>query len=167
MRDLAEVLGRVAELERRVYGMVRHGTVAEVDPAQGLVRLKLGPSTSGGDFLGPWVPYSQMAGAIKAHVPPSVGQQFTLIAPSGDLRQSVAVPMTWSDQNSAPSGAGDQNVLTYGNARLTLADDLLEVEVGGSLVRITGDEIRLSTGGSSIVLSAAGVAVNGARIDLN
>ena len=167
MKELAEILGRMADLERRVYGMVRHGTVAQVDPATGMVRIKMGASTGGGDFLSPWVPYGQTAGALKAHVPPTVGQQMTLMAPSGDVRQAVALPMTWSDANASPSGAGDQNVLTYGNAQITLADDLLKVEVGGSVVQMTAAEIKIETGGSSLIINAAGVRVNGARIDLN
>lgn len=149
MRELAEVAGRVAELERRVFGMMRHGTVAQVDAAKGMVRLKLGESTAGGDFLGPWVPYSQLAGAIKAHVPPSVGQQMTIMSPSGDLRQAVAVPLTWSDQNESPSSAGDENVVSYGDVTLTL----------------NADSLRIAVGGVSMVISAEGVSITGGRVE--
>lgn len=57
--------------------------------------------------------------------------------------------------------------LTYGNVRMTLADDLVLVDVGGSILKMTSAGIRLETNGSSIVLNAAGVSVTGARIDLN
>lgn len=146
MRELAEVVGRVAELERRVFGMMRHGTVAQVDAAQGLVRLKLGESTAGGDFLGPWVPYSQLAGGVKAHVPPTVGQQMTIMSPSGDLRQAVAVPLTWSDQNASPSSAGDENVVTFGDVAMTLKADSLRIAVGGVTMVISGDGVTITGG---------------------
>lgn len=149
MRDLAAIAGRIADLERRVFGMMRHGTVAEVDPAQSRVRLRLGDSTAGGDFLGPWVPYSQIAGALRAHIPPSVGQQMTLVSPSGDMRQAVAVPLTFSDDIPAPSEAGDQNVITYGDVTLTLQSDRLSVAVGGV----------------SFVISADGVTITGGRVE--
>lgn len=167
MREVVELVARVAELERRVTGMIRHGTVAEVDPEKGRVRIKLGQDEEGGDFLSPWVPYSQLAGAIKAHVPPAQGQQFSLIAPTGDWQQAVAMPLTWSNANGSPSTAGDENVVTYGNVRMTLKDDLVEVNVGGSILKITSAKIELITNGSSIELSGAGVKVAGAKIDLN
>lgn len=146
MRELAELVGRVADLERRVFGMMRHGTVAAVDPARGMVRIKMGASTAGGDFLGPWVPYSQLAGAIKAHVPPAVGQQMTIMSPSGDLRQAVALPLTWSDQNESPSSSGSENVLTFGAVTITLHADGIRVEVGGVGFEITGDGTFFSGG---------------------
>jgi len=56
MRGLVDLLARVADLERRIAGMVRHGAVAEVDPAAGTVRLDFGAG-----FLSPAVPYAQIA----------------------------------------------------------------------------------------------------------
>ena len=151
MRELAALAGRMAEMERRMFGMVRHGTVAEIDAAAGRLRLNLGESTSGGDFLGPWVPYSQMAGALRAHIPPSVGQQMTLFAPSGDLRQAVAMPMTWSNSTPSPSGAGNENVITF----------------GGAEIRLTADGLTISVGGVSLAITGAGVAFTGGVVSHN
>lgn len=168
IRELVEIAARVAELERRIAGVMRHGVVAEVDPEKQRVRLDFGPSHGGeGKFLSPWVPYAQFSGALKVHTPPTVGQQLTAMSPTGDFRQAVAIPLTHSDQNPSPSGAGDQNVVTYGNVTMTVADDLVEVRVGGALLKITSAEITVSTSGSSIVLNGDGVTVAGARIDLN
>ena len=44
VRELVELVSRVAELERRFAGVLRHGTVAEVDPERQRVRLDLGPA---------------------------------------------------------------------------------------------------------------------------
>jgi phage baseplate assembly protein gpV len=168
IREIVELVARVTDLERRVAGVMRHGTVAEVDPGRQRMRLDFGPTHGGrGRFLSPWLPYTQFSGALRVHTPPTVGQQFTVMSPSGDFQQAVAVPLTHHAGNPSPSTAGDENVITYGNVRMTLADDLVRVDVGGSLLKMTAAEITLSTNGSSIVLNACGVTINGARIDLN
>ena len=146
MREIVEIVARVAEIERRLAGFVRHGTVAEVDTAKHRIRLKLGEGTDGGDFLSPWLPYAQMAGVLKIHTPPSKGQQFSLIAPNGDWSQAVALPLTWSNQDPSPSTAADENVLTYGNVRATLKDDFVEVTVGGLTMTVTSDGVAITGG---------------------
>lgn len=168
IREIVELVARVTDLERRVAGVMRHGKVAEVDPGRQRMRLDFGPTHGGqGRFLSPWLPYAQFSGALRVHTPPTVGQQFAVMSPSGDFQQAVAVPLTHHAGNPSPSTAGDENVITYGNVRMTLADDLVHVDVGGSLLKMTAAEITLSTNGSSILLNAGGVTINGARIDLN
>jgi phage baseplate assembly protein gpV len=168
IREIVELVARVTDLERRVAGVMRHGTVAEVDPGRQRMRLDFGPAHGvQGRFLSPWLPYAQFSGALRVHTPPTVGQQFTVMSPTGDFQQAVAVPLTHHAGNPSPSTAGHENVITYGNVRMTLADDLVTVDVGGSILNMTAAEITLSTNGSSIVLNADGVTINGARIDLN
>lgn len=150
MRELAELVGRVAELERRVSGGMRHGTVAEVDAAGGRMRLNMGPSTAGGDTLSPWVPYAQIGGALKVHSPPSVGQQMTLLAPGGDLRQAVALPLTFSDAEPDPSSAPDEHVLTFGSVTITIAGGSVTVAVGGSTLVMDGASITMNAGTISL-----------------
>jgi phage baseplate assembly protein gpV len=146
MRELVELASRVADLERRFSGVVRHGTVDQVDPAKQIVRLKFGEDKDGNPFLSPWVPYAQIAGALKVHTPPSVGQQMSTLSPSGDWMQSIALPMHWSDQNASPSQNGDENVLTYGNVRATIKDDLVQITVGGVTVNISSDGVAITGG---------------------
>ena len=168
IREIVELVARVTDLERRIAGVMRHGTVAVVDPGRQRMRLDFGPTHGGqGRFLSPWLPYAQFSGALRVHTPPTVGQQFTVMSPTGDFQQAVAVPLTHHAGNPSPSTAGDENVITYGNVRMTLADDLARVDVGGAILKMTAAEITLSTNGSSIVLNADGVTINGARIDLN
>lgn len=150
MKAIAEVLARVAELERKVAGGARNGVVHSVDPAAGTVRLKLGDGPDG-PFLSPAIPYAQTMGALKAHIPPSVGQSMSLLAPGGDWRQAVAIGLGASNANPSPSGAGNQNVITFGSATITLA----------------GDGITLSVGGSTISITAGGITMTAPRIDLN
>ena len=102
MREIVEVLQRLTNLERQVANQFRHGTVHEVDATKQKVRMNIGGSDQE-PLLGPWIPYGQIAGGLKVHTPPTVGQQMTMLSPSGDYRQAVALPMTWSDHNASPS----------------------------------------------------------------
>jgi phage baseplate assembly protein gpV len=145
VRSLVELAARVAELERRVANFARHGTVHSVDAAAGTVRLVIGESEDG-PFLSPHVPYGQIAGALKVHSPPSAGQQMTLIAPSGDPRQGVALPMTWSDANASPSDKGDEHVVKIGSVTMTLKGDGLTLSVGGVRIAISGSGLAIEGG---------------------
>jgi phage baseplate assembly protein V len=160
VREIVELVARVADLERRVSGLVRHGTVAEVDPARQRVRLDFGPAHGAeGRFLSPWLPYAQFSGALRVHTPPTLGQQFTAVSPSGDPQQAVAVPLTHHAGNPSPSNAGDENTITYGNVRMTLADDLVHVDVGRAMLQMTDGLIELALGASAIRMTAGEITL--------
>ena len=164
VRELVELASRVAELERRFSGAMRHGTVEEIDAARQRVRLNFGKDVDGKPFLSPWVPYAQIAGALKVHTPPSKGQQFTLLSPAGDWQQAVALPMTWSDQNQSPSSKGDENVLTYGNVKVKIKDDLVQVDVSGTEFEITSGRVLIKVGGVAVEITRSGVAIIGGKV---
>lgn len=144
-KQFAELAVRLAEIERRQNGMFRHGTVEQVDPEKALVRLRIG-GTEQEPFISPWVPYGQIAGALKVHTPPSKGQQMTMMSPTGDFRQAIALPMTWSDQNPSPSQSGEEHVLTFGDVRLTLTSDSLAVKVGEVSMTISEEGVKFKGG---------------------
>lgn len=144
-RELAALAARVADLEARLAGAMRHGRVAEVDAGKARLRLDLGPTHGGeGRFLSPWIPYAQMAGALKIHTPPSEGQQYTVFAPGGDLQQAVALPLSWSESNAAPSGAEDENVVTYGDVRIELRSDVMRLSIGDVVMETDGVGMTLT-----------------------
>ena len=137
IKELVELVSRVAEVERRLASMVRHGEVLDVDAKRHRVRISLGEGEDGRPVPGPWVPHAQIAGAMKIHSMPSKGQNMTMICPGGDFRQAVALPLTWSDQNKSPSEKEDEHVLTFGSVSITIKDKSVKVEVGGHSVEIT------------------------------
>lgn len=149
---LADMIRRTAEIERRFDGMVTQGTVAEVDPKAGTVRIRYG-GTDDEPFLSPAIPYAQTAGALKVHAPPSVGQQMTILNGSGDFRQGLALPMTWSDANKSPSEKGDENVLTFGSATVELRGGEIVVKVPRLLIECDGTLLELSGNGLRAVAS--------------
>ena len=141
IRELSEIARRLAEVERRLAASGRTGTVAEVDAAQGLIRLDLG-----GGMLSPWVPYVQTAGALKVHSPPSPGQQMILVAPSGETAQGYAMALSFGGGNGSPSQASDEHVLTFGDVRIDLIAGGLAITVNGVTVNITGSGLSVSGG---------------------
>jgi phage baseplate assembly protein gpV len=141
----------IAELRRRLDGMVTQGPITEVDPDAGTVRVRVGGTDEEPMLSGP-IPYAQSMGAFKGHSPPSVGQQMKIINVAGDYAQGLAIPMTQSDQNKSPSKKGDEHVATFGNYRQEIrAEDMLlkvpkfRVECGGSTLEMTGDGITIQT----------------------
>lgn len=143
---LADFARRIAELERRQDGIIKRGRVVEVDPESARVRLRLNEESAPEPFLSPWVPYAQIAGALKVHTPPSVDQQMVIISETGDLQQGVAVPMTWSERNEAPSKQGDEHVITFGSFKAVLKEKELIVSIGDVSVRIHEGGVAFSNG---------------------
>ena len=140
---IARLAGRVTELERRVENMQRHGTVAEVDATTSRVRLIIA-GTEEEPMLSPWVRPAQMAGALKVHALPSVGQTMTLFSPAGEMAAGVAVPFTWSNDNPSPSDSADANVVSFGSVRVELTAEGLKITAGGTVVDITGDGMAIA-----------------------
>lgn len=153
---ILELYQRVQRLEGQNARSLRPGTVAQV--RDGAVRMKIGSTDGGDDYLTPWVPYSQVAGAVKAHVRPSVGQQMMLAAPGGDLRQAVALPFTWSEANVSP-GSGPDPAYTYGNVRIEVHPGEVRATIGGAALSLTSDAFEVSIGGGSIKLTASEFAM--------
>jgi phage baseplate assembly protein gpV len=149
--------------------MMRHGTVEQVDAKKQRLRIRLGEGDEGAPFLGPWVPYAQIAGDLKLHAPPSKGQQMTMLNPTGDFRQAVAIPLTWSDRNQSPSEKPDEHVLTFGSVRVTLKESELEFKVGNDArLLMTADKIVAEVGQTKLgVKSAAVYSVKATRLGLD
>lgn len=147
---LVEVLRRTAEIERRFDGMIKQGPVAEVDPKRGTVRVRLG-GTDKEPMLSPPIPYAQVAGGLKVHAPPTVGQQMTVLSGAGDFRQGLAVPMTWSDRNKSPSDKGDENVITFGALTIEARGNELVIKVPRMLIECDGTTMELTGAGLKAV----------------
>ena len=139
---IARLAGRVAELEWRVENMQRHGTVAEVDAETSRVRLIIG-GTEDEPMLSPWVRPAQMAGALKVHALPSVGQTMTLFSPSGEMAAGVAVPFTWSNDNPSPSDSAEANVITFGSLRIEVTEGGLKVTAGATVLDVTVEGVAI------------------------
>jgi phage baseplate assembly protein V len=126
--------------------MVLPGPVAEVDRAGHRVRIRIGGDNDR-PLLSPWVRYGQIAGALKVHTPPTIGQQMHLFSPSGDPRLGIALPLGWSNSAPAPDN-GDHPVVTFGQVRVDVTEDGLTITVGETVVSLTPDAMTVERGGT-------------------
>ena len=133
--------------EQAREGIVRFGVVTAVDA--GTARAKV---SFGGESESAWLPWlAERAAVITVWAPVSIGEQVVVLSESGETSQGVILGSLFSDGNP---GAGSSEAVH-------------RVKIGGSSITITGSAITLSSNGSTVVVDAGGVAINGARIDLN
>lgn len=135
-----DLMEQVARLREQVANMIRHGPVTHVDAEKQLLRVRLNPDTEKEPYLSAWTPYLQQAGEYKFHNPPSVGQNITILAPGGNLPESIAIPFTWSDGYPSPSKSPDEHVITFGSIRMTFKKEEWSIAVGNASVTIQKDK---------------------------
>lgn len=124
---LVELERKVAEQERRNRNRKRTGTIAEVDNARGLARVKIMDGERG-PYLSPWVPWKEVAsGGIKSHIPPTVGEQVDLVSENGDMTDAVIDMSTPSTSNPRPHDGPDA-VITKGSVRIFISDDHAKID---------------------------------------
>lgn len=87
-----------AETQRRLHNLATIGTVTHIDADSALMRLAIGENETD------WVSIPAIAaGAISVWRCPSVGEQYLLVSPSGDLANAIPVISLYSDNNPSPS----------------------------------------------------------------
>lgn len=155
-------MNAIAELRRRLDNMIRSGTIADVDhgdPAQGRparCRVKTGNVTTG------WLPFFTVrAGSTNEWNPVSVGEQCTILSPSGDLAQGQVLAGLYSDANPACSNDPAAHRTQWANA------DFVEhnAGTGAYTLKLTG-HVQIDAASLNINCSGA-IKLNGATIDLN
>jgi phage baseplate assembly protein V len=154
------------ELERRQANAIRYGTVAEVDYATARVKIKSGNITTA------WLPWAagRASGAKRRWDPPEVGEQVAVISPGGDMAQGLVLPGVYQDSAAAPSDSPDKDAMVYSDGTVIeydRASHTLLANLGPTKITATRDVLVLECNGSKIELSASGIKLTGARIDLN
>lgn len=106
-----------ADLDRRVGAVLNVGTIVSIDVASGRARVRLG------DLETATIPVMQMrSGTVRMTWMPSVGEQVTVAAPSGDMSRAFVLGSLPIDGNAvAPS------------------EDAPTMDLGGGTLRVIGD----------------------------
>ncbi|WP_186473982.1 phage baseplate assembly protein V [Psychrobacter sp. KCTC 72983] len=87
-----------AEDQRRLHNILTIGTVTEIDADQALMRLAVGDNETD------WINIPAIAaGSISAWRCPSIGEQYLLGSPSGELANAIPIISIYSDQHPSPS----------------------------------------------------------------
>lgn len=108
-------MNKLADIARRLDNIIRLGTVAEVDHAQALCRVKSGGITTG------WLPWlERRAGTTRTWSAPTVGEQVVVFSPSGEPAAGVVLAGLYTTAHGQPSGTGDHHVIDFPDgARIT------------------------------------------------
>lgn len=146
--EFEDLLRRIPEIERRVRNMMRYVTVAEVDAAKGLVKLKDDGEDPAQTLETDWVPWMEQAGQTKTWTPPSVGQPMMLFSPSGNIADAIALAGRFSNQNAQPSQKGDENMVTIGGTTITTSGNKVHIKTG--TIVLEGD-VHLGGEGGKLV----------------
>lgn len=108
------LLNKIEDLERRVRRIVVFGTVTDVDHKRGLVRVDDGMGTEGEPNKTDWLPWAEHAGKIKTRTMPSVGQQVTVLSPSGTPETGIVMIGWYNENNKMPKADAGEYVFING-----------------------------------------------------
>ena len=87
-----------AESQRRLHNIATIGTVTHINADKALMRLAVG------DNVTDWVNIPTIAaGQVRVWRCPSVGEQYLLVSPSGELANAIPVMSLYSDHHPSPS----------------------------------------------------------------
>lgn len=156
----------VAQHDRLLAGLVIPCYVVAVDLASARVRV-----TDGGDWVSAWVRWhAQAAGKARHWRAPSLGEQGSLISPSGEPAQGTFVPGLYGNAGAPPDNRDHVEVWRFDDGgslvydwqaksyTITLPSGTAKIKVGGSEVVVTDNAIDAKSGAVTITGS---VTING------
>jgi len=102
----------IAEILRRIENIIRTGTIAKVDYATALVRVKYDEDEKGNDVLTNWRPWltHRASNNVTWHAP-EIGEQVLLLSPSGDIALTFVLPAVYKDTHPSPRTSADKILL--------------------------------------------------------
>jgi len=139
----------ISEMQRLLHNMIRVGTIQAVDhggpgkPA--LVRVALG------ELVTDWRPYHEArAGGTTTWSPPTVGEQATVLSPSGDLGAAVVIVGLNSTGKPAPSSDPNKTVTRYADGAVIEYDHAAHALVatlpgGGTVKLVAPDSVTIDS----------------------
>lgn len=88
----------LSDTQRRLHNIATIGTVFAINTSDQTMRLDVG------ELQTDWLPIPTIsAGLVRIWRCPSIGEQFLLLSPSGDLANAIPVISLFSEQNPTPS----------------------------------------------------------------
>lgn len=152
--SFSDPIQAISELQRLVHNLVRVGTIHSVDhggagkPA--LVRVKVG------ELLTDWRPYHESrAGGTSTWSPPTVGEQATVLSPSGDLSGAVVIVGLNSSSQPAPSSDPNKTITRYADGAE------IEYDHAAHALRAT-----LPGGGTAVLTVPVGVTIDTEQVTI-
>lgn len=143
IRRLEQLEAYVNQLDRRQNNFLREAVVTEVFPSEGLARVDAHGVVS---KKSSWLTRS---GDIGDWNPVTVGERVLYISPTGEPGKGLILPGGYSQQFPAPHDKGAEKV----------------TKIGDVTIKQTGSAFIVTAGGVTVEISAAGLKVNGGRVE--
>ena len=159
----------LAELNRKIENMVRHGVVEDVKPSLCTVRLS---ETLVTDWLQYQVP---AAGGVSVHRMPSRGEACTVLSPSGNLEAGRVVFGFASNQYPEPSQAANETVVLFPDgARVVYDHTASHLDISGiatanitasgsTLIKCPDNTVDGNLNVTGLTTCSGGLAVSGGQ----
>ena len=129
----------LSEQQRRLHNIATIGTVFDVNPDDQTMRLDVGDNQTD------WLPIPALAaGQVRVWRCPSVGEQFLLVSPSGDLANAIPVISLYSDNNPSPSADPNEIRVRYNDT------DFLSINTQDSQLRLKINDVILNVSEATI-----------------
>ena len=138
-----------AEHQRRLHNIATIGTVIEIDADAALMRLAVGDNET--DWLS--IP-TIAAGMVSVWRCPTIGEQYLLVSPSGELANAIPVISLYSDHHPSPSTDPNEIRIRYNDT------DFCSIDVANSQLTMHISQIA-NQAATSIVWDTPSATVTG------
>lgn len=162
MTELRELRFEVSSMKRDMAAMNRVGFVSDVDAAKGY-RLQFGEDDKGAPIKSPWLPHPEQGGDILSWVPLAKGQIAMLVSEPGDTRKAFLLRGGFAGAFKQPSQDLGEAVLAFGDVRISVRKDKVEIAVGDSRMVLEKDKTSIAVGRSSIAFRDKDIEVKARR----
>ena len=123
-----------ADYQRKLHNIATIGTVFAVNPSDQTMRLAVGDNETD------WLPMPALAaGQVSVWRCPSVGEQFLLVSPSGELANAIPVISLYSKHMPSPSTDPNEIFVRYNDR------DMLKIDTRGSKLHLTINNTTLDS----------------------
>ena len=137
----------LSEQQRRLHNIATIGTVFDVNPDDQTMRLDVGDNQTD------WLPIPALAaGQVRVWRCPSVGEQFLLVSPSGELANAIPVLSLYSNQHPSPSNDPNEIRVRFNDS------DFLSVNTQDSQLTLKINDVIFDVNSTTLT---GNLAVNG------
>lgn len=137
----------LSEQQRRLHNIATIGTVFDVNPDDQAMRLDVGDNQTD------WLPIPALAaGQVRVWRCPSVGEQFLLVSPSGELANAIPVLSLYSNQHPSPSNDPNEICVRFNDS------DFLSVKTQDSQLILKINDVIFDVNSTTLT---GNLAVNG------